>query len=349
MIAELAPPPAGDTGRSLLLNGHIDVVPVGDLKTWTKDPFGGEYCAESDKVYGRGTSDMKGGVFAMILAVESIKNCGIELLGKVIVNTVVEEESGGAGSLSAIRKGVKADACLIPEPSGKKIFPVQQGSVWFKVEVPGRAAHGGTRYEGVSAIENSFKVYQQLLNLEKSRNRLLVEGHPLYKGISIPVPINVGTIEGGKWPSSVPDMVVMQGRMGVIPGETYQQAQNVLLECIKQLNENDAFLSEGHPVTCSFYGARWLPGQTPLDHPVLDILKDCHAQTMGSPAVVEASPWGTDGGLFSTLANVPSIVYGPGVTSMAHYADEYVLFNDVLATAEVIALVLLRYLSYRTL
>jgi acetylornithine deacetylase len=203
-------------GKSLILNGHIDVVPVGALNTWTKNPFGGEYDPKDDKLYGRGVTDMKAGLYACMLALRAVIKSGILLGGDVIVESVVEEESGGAGTLAAILKGYKADGAIISEPTSTKIFPIQQGSMWFRIKVQGRGAHGGTRYEGVSAIEKAMIVVAAILELEKKRNDGIAEREVLFKGIPIPVPINVGRIEGGKWPSSVPDEVILEGRMGII-------------------------------------------------------------------------------------------------------------------------------------
>jgi acetylornithine deacetylase len=185
-------------GRSLILNGHIDVVPVGDEQNWKHDPFSG--LIEAGKLYGRGSTDMKGGTVALLLALEAIIQSGIHLKGDVIFQSVIEEESGGAGTLAAVLKGYRADGAIIPEPTNMKIFPKQQGSMWFRIHVKGKSAHGGTRYEGVSAIEKSMIVVQRLAELEKERNQRITD--PLYEKILIPIPINVGKLKSGDWPSS---------------------------------------------------------------------------------------------------------------------------------------------------
>ncbi|MCS0543636.1 ArgE/DapE family deacylase, partial [Aeromonas veronii] len=177
-------------GKSLLLNGHIDVVPEGDITQWDMDPYSAE--VKDGKLYGRGSTDMKGGNVAMLLAIQAIKESGIQLKGDVIFQSVIEEESGGAGTLATIIKGYKADGAIIPEPTNMKIFPKQQGSMWFKIDIYGRIAHGGTRYEGVSAIEKAMTVINHLLKLEMIRNAAIND--PLYKNTPIPVPINIGKI-----------------------------------------------------------------------------------------------------------------------------------------------------------
>ncbi len=152
-------------GKSIILNGHIDVVPEGDLKDWKFDPYSGSI--RNGRLYGRGSTDMKGGTAALLLAIEVIKELNLPLKGDVIFQSVIEEESGGTGTLAALLRGYKADGAIIPEPTNMKIFPKQQGSMWFRLKVKGKAAHGGTRYEGVNAIEKSITVIQSLQQLER--------------------------------------------------------------------------------------------------------------------------------------------------------------------------------------
>lgn len=325
-------------GRSIILNGHVDVVPAGDLAQWTEDPFSGKVV--DGKLYGRGATDMKGGNLSSLLAIQTLQALGVQLKGDVIFQSVVEEESGGAGTLATILRGYKADAALIPEPTNMKIFPKQQGSMWFRLNVKGRSAHGGTRYEGVSAIEKCLLVVQKIGQLEKERNDRMTD--PLYAKLPIPIPINLGVIEGGKWPSSVPDLVKLEGRMGVAPGEQMDDAKAEMAAALKQLAEVDPWFAE-HPVELEWFGARWVPGSVPEEHPLMEILHNQFENVTGKRAIVEASPWGTDGGLLTALADTPAIVVGPGVTQVAHYPDEYIELDDVFRCAEIFALVLMEW------
>lgn len=153
-------------GRSLILNGHIDVVPEGNLKEWKYEPF--QAAEVNGKIYGRGSTDMKGGNTALLFALEALHACDVKLKGDVLFQSVIDEECGGAGTLSAIMRGYRADGALIPEPTNMKLFIKQQGSMWFRITVKGLAAHGGTRYEGVSAIEKACMSLQPFKNLKKS-------------------------------------------------------------------------------------------------------------------------------------------------------------------------------------
>jgi acetylornithine deacetylase len=323
-------------GRSLILNSHIDVVPEGEIEQWEDDPFSG--VVKEGKLYGRGASDMKGGTVSFLLALEAIKLAGIRLKGDVIFQSVIEEESGGAGTLAAILKGYKADGAIITEPTNMKLFPKQQGSLWFRITVHGKSAHGGTRYEGVSALEKMKKVLDRLEQLESERNLRMVD--PLYRNIPIPIPINVGKIEGGTWPSSVPDRVVIEGRMGVAPDETIEMAKQEMEQWIKTINQSDAWF-EKHPIELEWFGAQWLPSSIEENHPLVTALADAYKKVKGEKPKVEASPWGTDGGLLTQVGQIPTIVFGPGVTAVAHYPNEYIEIDKVFEAAEILALAII--------
>ncbi|GAB3790564.1 peptidase [Virgibacillus kimchii] len=326
-----------NNGRSLILNGHIDVVPAGDKAKWTADPFSGE--VKDGKLYGRGTTDMKGGNIAALIALETIVDLGIKLKGDVIYESVIEEETGGAGTLAAIQKGYKADVAIIPEPSEMRIFPKQQGSLWFEVHVKGIAAHGGTRYEGVSALEKGWLVFQEIMKLEEARNAPLRKD-PLYKDNPIPIPINIGEFNGGYFPSSVADKATIKGRYGVAPGETIEEAKEKFKAMLDGLKEVDDWFAD-HPATVEWGGVHLPPGGCDMDHPMLEILQQNYYAVEKKEPVLAGSAWGTDGGLLTQAGGIPSIIFGPGTTNMAHYVDEYVELDKLFKTAEIIALAMI--------
>lgn len=315
-------------GKSLILNGHIDVVPVGDLQQWKEDPFSGK--VEEGKMYGRGVTDMKGGLVALLYAMQCLQELNIPLKGDVIFQSVIEEERGGAGTLAAYLRGYQADGAIIPEPTDMKIFPKQQGSMWFRIQVKGKSAHGGTRYEGVSAIEKSYLVLEAIQELERRRN----------EKCSIPIPINVGTIKGGNWPSSVPDQVELTGRMGVGPHEELADAQKELLHAI--LSIEDQWLQE-NPPRLQWFGARWHPGNLPSHHPLEESLVHSFREVMGKEPVIQASPWGTDGGLLNKAGGIPVLIFGPGKTEVAHYPNEYIELEQVKQCTLVIARMIMEW------
>ncbi|KAG2386133.1 hypothetical protein C9374_002579 [Naegleria lovaniensis] len=330
--------------KSLIINGHIDVVPVGDPKAWfLENPFSGHI--NDSKIYGRGTTDMKGGLYAGLLAIEAIqKSLGItNMKGKIIVHSVVEEESGGAGTVSAILRGYgHADAGIFPEPSNFLIFPQQQGSLWFRITVYGKSAHGGTRYDGISAIEKAQIVLNAIKKLEDERTDLIrnVLKNKLFENITIPVPINVGVIRGGEWPSSVPDFTVIEGRFGVIPNyETVEDAKQVLHDLVfKTIPELDKEHFSTYPCKLEFIGASWVPGYVPLEHEFVSQLSKSFSEVTGQNPIIASSPWATDAGYVNMMGNTPSVVFGPGVTHMAHQTNEYIPIDNIYKSAEIIAL-----------
>ncbi|MFJ7682636.1 peptidase [Peribacillus butanolivorans] len=325
-------------GKSLILNGHIDVVPEGDHAAWHDDPYSG--MAKDGKVFGRGTTDMKGGNVSLLLALEAIIESGIQLKGDVIFQSVIEEESGGAGTLAAVLRGYRADGAIIPEPTNMKLFPLQQGSMWFRLIVKGKSAHGGTRYEGVSAIDKAISVMLEIKKLEQERNESL--RHSLYKNVKIPIPINIGSIQSGNWPSSVPDTAVLEGRFGIAPTETMEAAQRSLMQCIEALNETDAWFKE-KPIELEWFGARWLPGSLELEHPLMKTLGAYYEKVMGEQPLVEASPWATDGGYLSSVGSTPVVVFGPGETKLAHDSNEYIEVDKMMDVAKIIALTIIEW------
>lgn len=326
-------------GRSVILNGHIDVVPAGDESKWKHGPYSGDVV--DGKLYGRGTTDMKGGNIAILIALETVINLGIKLKGDIIYESVIEEETGGAGTLAAIQRGYKADIAIVPEPSEMRIMPKQQGSLWFEVNVKGMSAHGGTRYEGVSALEKGWIVFDEIMKLEEKRNAPLRED-PLYKGIPIPIPINIGEFNGGYFPSAVAEEATIKGRYGVAPGETIEEAKEEFSKMLENLKTKDEWF-EKHPATVEWGGIHLPPGECDLDHPMLEILKEKYVEVENEQPVIAGSPWGTDGGLLTQAGGIPSIVFGPGTTSMAHFTDEYVELDKLFKTAEIIALAIIEW------
>ncbi|MES9682294.1 peptidase [Gottfriedia acidiceleris] len=323
-------------GKSMILNGHIDVVPEGNIQQWTYPPYSATVV--DNKLYGRGATDMKGGNVALILAIEAIKRSGITLKGNVYFQSVIEEESGGAGTLATILRGYTADGVIIPEPTNMKFFIKQQGSMWFRLKVKGKVAHGGTRYEGVSAIEKSVLIIQQIQKLEQLRNERIAD--PLYDGVPIPIPINIGTIHGGTWPSSVSDLVTLEGRFGVAPNERLEDAKLEFENWIDNIKNLDDWFVE-NSVEVEWFGARWVPGTVEADSELVQTLQRNYLETTKQSPIVEAAPWGTDGGLFTQILNIPMIVFGPGETKVAHYPDEFIDLDQMFLAAEIIACTLI--------
>ncbi|HWO98254.1 MAG TPA: peptidase [Bacillus sp. (in: firmicutes)] len=325
-------------GRSIILNGHIDVVPEGDESSWTYDPYSAYI--KDGKLYGRGSSDMKGGQTALLLAIEAIMSLGISLKGDVIFQSVIEEESGGAGTLACLLRGYRADAALIPEPTNMQIFSKQQGSMWFRMKVRGKYGHGMPKYEGENAIEKAILVIDHLRELEVKRNRRIQDS--LFKQNAIPIPITIGKIEGGTWPSSIADTVTLEGRMGVGWNEQLDEARREMEEWLERLHGKYPCFEE-HPVVLEWFGAQWLPVDMNPSHELVKVLMSQYDLVKRKEPEIGASRWGTDGGILTNVGDIPTILFGPGKMEAAHLPDEYIELEHVFEAAEIIALTVISW------
>ncbi len=249
-------------GRSLILNGHVDVVPPGDDSNWSYPPW--EATIDSGRVYGRGAVDMKGGLSCALFAVKAIRGTGIQLDGKLMIESVVGEEDGGVGTLASVLRGYTADGGVIMEPTELKIAPAQAGALCFRIKVHGQSAHACVREEGVSAIEKFMPIYAALTKLEKDRNSEVND--PLYSRYSLPIPLNLGKIQAGNWPSTVPESLVLEGRYGIGVGEDIEEARRVFEKTLSETVEADPWLREHRP-DMEWWGASSSPRASPSTTP----------------------------------------------------------------------------------
>lgn len=325
-------------GRSLILNGHVDVVPVGDLLLWSDSPWSGTI--RDDKLYGRGSCDMKAGLSAGIFAVDVLQRLGYQPARDVLIESVIGEESGGIGTLTTIVKGYTADAAILLEPTRLEISLVQSGALTFRLTVPGRSIHAAMKPYGVSAIAKFNLLFQAIEELEKERHRLFQ--HPLYEDPNNIAPINIGTVHGGEWHSTVPEEVIATGRMGVLPGESNEAARRALVEAIQTAVESDPWLRE-HPPRLEWFEGQFESGETPADHPLIEQLVRAHQQVTGLSPTLRGVTYGSDMRLFTNHANIAATHYGPGDVAMAHAANEFVPIEEVVTATKVVASLIARW------
>ena len=319
-------------GKSLILNGHVDVVPTGPEELWHESPWSG--AIKNGKIYGRGSTDMKGGLSAAIFAVQILKKIGFKPNGNVMVQSVVGEESGGCGTLTNIVKEYSADAAVILEPTSLKISPIQSGALTFRLKIQGKATHAAMRWDGVSAIEKFNLIHQSILEFEKERHQSFDIKY--YESKDRVAPINIGTIKGGEWHSTVPETVVAEGRLGVFPGESAQDARDTFETHLKTISETDDWLKENIP-TVEWFEGQFESGQTETNHPLIQSLSDCYHQTTGDVPIIEGVTYGSDLRLFTNHAHIPAVLFGPGDVRLAHAANEYVEIDEVITTVKIIA------------
>ena len=331
---------APELGRSLLVNGHTDVVPPGDRAQWTGDPYSLRRMDRDgvEVLVGRGTCDMKGGLVAAIIAARAVRAAGVRLAGDLHIAPVVGEEDGGLGTFALMRHGVRADACVIPEPTDLDLVPANGGALTFRLRVTGRAIHASRRTEGVSAIDKLVPVLAALHELEARRN---AEVHPLVRRWPVAYPISVGTVHAGDWASTVPDLCVADGRLGVALDETPSEARAELEAAVAAACARDPWLAD-HPVVVEWWGGQFASGRS--DEPdLLDRITWAHrtgAPSRRAPEVYGA-PYGSDLRLLAPFQ--PTVQYGPGDTRDAHAPDEYVEADQLHDATRTLALLYLAH------
>jgi len=321
---------SGD-GASLMLNGHIDVVPIGDPNAWSSAPFGGE--VRDGRLFGRGACDMKAGLIAAHVAVQAVRRSGVKLRGDVLVASVQGEEDGGLGTFATLQRGWRADACVIPEPTDLDIIPANSGALTFRLHVHGQATHAARRTDGVSAIERFWPVWQALGELERRRHEAV---DPLMSRWALAHPLSIGTVRAGDWASSVPDLLVAEGRLGVALGEPAEEARRQLEQSVSEACAADPWLRD-HPVEVEWWGGQFAAGQLPPDSDLVDRVRAAHQVVGAGQLDVYGAPYGSDLRLLTGLGGIPSVQYGPGDAKLAHGPLESVPLEQVITTASTLA------------
>lgn len=328
-------------GPTLVLNGHIDVVPPGDVSQWSGgDPYCGLH--HHDAVYGRGACDMKGGLVCNLFAIAAIRAAGVKLRGRVLLESVVGEEDGGLGTFATLLRGYRGDAAIIAEPTDLAIIPACAGALTFRLSLSGRATHASVRQEGVSTLEKFWTVWKALDELEKRRNQ---KKDPLFARFPLPFPLSVGTVRAGDWPSSVPDQLVAEGRIGVALGETIADAREDLERALQEACATDPWLCE-HPVKVEWFGGQFASGHIPSDHSLVRLVSNAHESLEGSAPDVHGAPYGSDLRLMVGLGHVPTLHYGPGNVRHAHAPNEHVPVAQLRAVTKTLALSILRFCGH---
>ncbi|MBO0793757.1 MAG: ArgE/DapE family deacylase [Ktedonobacteraceae bacterium] len=328
------------TGRRLIFNGHIDVVPEGDHANWQHDPWGGEL--DGPFLYGRGSCDMKGGLIAALYAIRALKDCGVPLRGSLQLQSVIGEEDGGLGTFATLLRGHTGDAAIICEPTRLNLIPAQAGALTFTLRIFGKSAHASTRLEGVSAIEKYLDIHRQLIQLERERNREV--SHPLLGRLELPYPLSIGRVQSGNWSSSVPEELTCEGRIGVAVGESPQEVRELFEKTLRDLAEADPWL-RAHPPEIGWTGGQFESGEIPPGHPLVQLCGDCMRDLTGAEPAIEGAPYGSDLRLLVNKGNIPALLFGPGDVRVAHMPDEHVSSTEVILAAQAYILAALRYLA----
>ena len=330
VVAEWAPahPDRAGDGRSLILNGHIDVVPPGPTDMWSSPPFVAR--RDGDWLYGRGAGDMKAGLAAIVGAVRGLRGLGLEPLAPVELQSVVEEECSGNGAYQCVLSGRPADAVIVTEPTSLTIQTSQVGVLWFQVAVRGRPAHAGDAPIGLNAIEGSFPVISALRQLEAELNVTPPSPYDVYEH---PINLNIGMIRGGDWPSTVAAESVLHCRLAVYPGASVDELKTRVEDTVAGASAAlggdfearvvyDGFACEGYTLD--------------PDSPLIAALGDASELAIGTRPALIASTATTDARSFALYAGSPAVCFGPHAESI-HGVDERVSLPSVVQSAQTLA------------
>jgi acetylornithine deacetylase len=304
-------------GRSLLFNTHLDVVPPSQGQD---HPF--EPSVKANRVHGRGACDAKGQAATLFTALVAAQRLGVKLRGDVLAHLVVEEEVGGNGTLAMVRRGEKADGCIVMEPTDLRILSSVRGAVWFRVTCTGRPGHSGSAGSTVSALKMAI---QTLEILEQYHARLLASsrGIPLFDQFANPMPITFGKLAAGDWPATAPASASVEGVLGFLPNKTRHLVMEEMHQAI--LDSGDEWLR--HHFTLEFMYRHDAHVLDPR-HPLVTGLEACCRQA-GAAGEVSAMTASCDSWLYNNQLHIPTVVFGPGSLRFAHSNEEQIGLDEI--------------------
>lgn len=310
--------PRATRGRSLVLQGHVDVVPEGAADLWTSPPY--EPAIRSGRVYGRGAGDMKAGLVSNVMAFRALQLAGLQPAAPVQFHAVIEEECTGNGALACLAALPRCDAAIIPEPGPgvDALYTAEVGVVWAWITVSGRPAHVRDKQAGVNAIEAAMRIARRFDDYEMQANRA-ENIHPAFRGVNHPVNVNLGTIEGGEWNSSVPTRARIGLRVGVMLGDTAANVRAAIERIVAEAAPAEAPCK----VTLEFKGFMAEACAFDLDAPIVGLARKNYAEATGGTLRDYPATGLTDGRHFVHHAGTPVAVFGPDAQDI-HGIDESV-------------------------
>ena len=321
------------SGRSLLFNGHVDVIPSGPEEAWQSNPWAGT--VNDGKIFGRGASDMKAGLAAYTMGIYAILGSGVKLRGDVILEYTVDEELSGNGTLAAITRGYAADAGISGETSSMNVQPACIGRIWYEIPVKGKPAGIQRQWEGVNAIDKGYLVVKAVSEFQEERMKRIT--HPLYPNIRETIPCLVGMFQAGSYPSAFPDSCLLKGSMATVPGEDSDRVKKELAEHLKSSTSKDSWLKENPPAV-KYTGYFAEPSEISVDHDIVKCLKASYETALGVKPSVSGRTGAADIRFLNKYGHTPSVIFGPGPTDQMHATNEYAKVDDLIAATKVYAL-----------
>jgi acetylornithine deacetylase len=327
-----------ESTRSLILNGHIDVVSPEPVDEWSFPPWEGKIAG--NRLYGRGACDMKGGLVANYFALKSLLEAGLKPKGTVMLQSVIEEEAGGGGgTLACLLEGFTADGLVISEPTDMKIEIAHPGISYFRVKVIGKPAHAGMAHTGINAIAKMNQICQALIELDEKRAR--EKHYPLFeKSSERSCHLNIGTYKAGDWPSTVAGWAEIECRISYIPGEQADEVKNQILQTISTVSCGDEWLIN-HPPEIVWFGWQADAWEQDPKNQFVIAFKSCAEQVLGSDVDIVGTTAGMDT-RFAQYFNIPTLTYGPNGENI-HGVDEYVDLDSVVDCTKVLALFIMEW------
>jgi acetylornithine deacetylase len=320
-------------GRSLLFNGHVDVIPEGPEENWQHPCWSAEIA--DGKMYGRGASDMKSGVAAMTMAIRAVKESGLRLKGDIIAEYVMDEELTGNGTLACVIKGYKADAGICCETSSMCVQPGSIGRIWFDIRVKGKAAGIQRRFEGVNAIDLGYIVTKAVSGYEEKR--LAWVTHPLYPNILSAIPCMVGQFQSGSYNSAFPDSCLLKGSLATVPGENSDQVKADFVNFVQTRSAEQSPWLKEHPPEVIFTGYFAEPSSIPVESPIVQTLCGNFEKILGQKPAVSGREGAADIRFMNRYGNTPTVIFGPGRTEQMHANNEWVEVKDYINSVRILA------------
>ncbi len=315
-----------ERGPTVVFNTHLDVVPPSENHPDAFSPHRAD-----GKIFGRGACDAKGQVATLFALALILRERGAQPVGDLLFHVVIEEENGGNGTLAMIRRGVRADAAIVLEPTEMAVVPAVRGAMWFELHTFGRAAHSGSPGSRISALD---KAVEAMRILRGYHDRLLAEsrGLPLFDVFPDPMPVTFGECAAGTWPAAVPAKAVVRGVFGFLPNRTRAQVRDGMIESIR--SEGDEWLRNHFELTFPMLHSEG--NMLPVDHPLvtslLGAVRKNKLQEKISAMTASCDAW-----LYNNQVRIPTVVFGPGSITHAHSAQEEIVLEDILTAASVLA------------
>lgn len=304
-------------GKSLIVQGHVDVVPPGPEEMWQFPPF--DPVISGEWMNGRGCHDMKQGVAAMFFAMDALRTAGLAPASDVYVQTVTEEECTGNGALSTLARGYRADAALVTEPTAGTLTRAHVGVMWFRLRIRGVPVHVAVADTGTNAIMSAYKLLEELYGLTGRINARAKE-HPLFKGLNNPVKFNPGVIRGGDWGSSTPAWCEVDCRIGLLEGTMLAEARQEVLDAVAQAAKGDSFLANNPPEVI-WNGFQADAFHLPEGSEAERVLAATHEAVYGEKLKSHVSTGVADVRAYLNYYGIPALCYGPKGEG-AHAFDE---------------------------